>query len=95
MASNEHATQQDGNGRITMARLGWTLDTLSEDVKDIQSMLKEHIRDQAAWCEAMNARVRTVEDAQARQDEKIKAWAWGQGIFTTIAATLAGVFGKN
>ena len=83
------------NGRVTLAVLGAKLDSLSDKLDGllekqdlVDRVVHEHSVQIASQCQRLDGRIDRV-------DDKLKGWQAGQGIFTAIAAAIAGWLGTR
>lgn len=72
------------NGRVTLAVVSTKLDVMSAKLDDLVGLFREH-------CKANEA----TEDRVTRLEGKVNAWNAFQGVFTAIAASLAGFLGTR
>lgn len=84
------------NGRVTLA-------VIQNDILHLTNLLEDHIasdnkraddREERLRC-LEQVRIPAIENRVSRVEEKQGALAVGQGIFTTIAAVIAGWFGSR
>lgn len=73
---------ENESGRVTMAVLGARLDNIDHKLNDLIGLFREHCREG----EALGERV-------VRLEGRVTTWHAFQGVFTAIAASIAGYLG--
>lgn len=74
------ASNDNGNGKVTLALLGQKLDALIEDVKEVKQDLKDTTKDH-------EHRIQCLESGQATMESKVNNWS----ILNSAGAIIAGI----
>ena len=89
---------ENGNGRVTMARLDERLGALQGDVTEVKALVRQVCQDEAQARareaeerRALEARVAANERDIARQDERLKIVGGANAVWSAIAAAASGI----
>jgi len=87
----------EGNNRVTLAVIGEKLDTLLKRLEELCRDIADHETRIRALerNEALEKRIREVEDRSKINEQRIGLFAGLQATFTAIAATVAGWLGTR
>ena len=89
-------TPDTPNGRVTLAVLGEKMDNFESLLQSIRVEVKVGADDREMRLRCLeNIRFPSIENRVGRVEERQGAFAVGQGIFTTIAAVIAGWVGSR
>lgn len=90
------------SGRVTLALLGQKIDNLSDKVDDylermacVEAVVHQHDMALVGDKGRMEREAARLDGRIDRVDDRLKGWQAGQGIFTAIAAAIAGWLGTR
>lgn len=89
------ATSDDGNGRVTLARLDERIGGLSKDIGELTSDVKALTTLVSMRLDEHDKRITASEKDIIRHNEQLSWWAKAQATFTVLAAGIAGYWGSR